>query len=533
MCRSPPTTLPSEFAISPDGRRIVFRADDPQLWVRSLDSTAASPLKGTDGGIRPFWSADSRSIGFFADGKLKRIDADGGPALALANAVSARGGAWNRDEVILFAPSFGSPLLKVSASGGEATAVTRTAPPQQSGHYAPQFLPDGRHFLYYVIGSPEASGVYVGDLTTSETRRLFGSTSAAVYASSALLFVRQGTLLAQRFDPARLELIASPVPVAEQVLGNDEHPALSAAMMGSVVFRSGSTGRRVSQFAWFDRSGHEIEKLGGPDTTFGTTPTLSPDGRRVALTRVVVSGNADTWLLDTERGSLGRFTFDPSDDINPTWSPDSKRLVFSSTRAGARDLYLKAVTGAAGSEQLLLADSKSKIPTDWSSDGRFLLYQSVDPKTGSDIWALPLVGEKKPFPVGQTDFDEQDGQFSPDGKWVAYESNKSGRPEVFLQPFPGPGGDMQVSTAGGGQVRWRRDGKELFYIAADNQLMAVPIQRASGGESVEAGTPVPLFPSSTRLYMVAPDGQRFLLYMVTQEPTALPITVVLNWGPKS
>ena len=411
---------------------------------------------------------------------------------------------------------------------------------QQAGHRFPQFLPDGQHFLYYVAGTPENRGVYIGQLDGSKTERLLDADSAAVYASSGqLLFARGGTLFAQDFDPVRLALGGNPFLVAEQVAVDVYGAAVSASPAGPLVFRTGSGGAAQRQFVWFDRSGKAIENVGEPDIANPIQPALSPDGRRVALSRNV-NGNSDIWFLDTRRGVLSRFTFDATFDNFPTWSPDGSGVVFSSNRKGVFDLYQKPTTGAVN-EELLLANAQSKNPVDWSPDARFVLYRSSGPKTTNDLWALPLDGDRKPFPVVQTNFDERDGQFSPDGKWIAYQSNESGRFEIYVQPFPGPGGKSQVSNNGGAQVRWRRDGKELFYIALDDRLMAVPIRIASDGQTLEAGAPVPLFvtrigsaasPNVTRQqYMVSADGQRFLMNTLTEEATS-PITVILNWKAK-
>jgi eukaryotic-like serine/threonine-protein kinase len=533
---TPPTTDPVSLAISPDGQTIVFVATSEgrsRLWLRSLDSVSARPLAGTDNAYLPFWSPDSRSVGFFAVGQLKRIDIDGGSVQTLADAPVGRGGTWNREGTILFTPVPASPIFRIAATGGEPAAVTRLERPQQQDHYSPAFLPDGRHFLYYILGSPEARGVYVGQLDGSQPRRLLDADSPAVHASSGhLLFVRQGTLFAQQLDPVRLELTGNPVPVAEGIrvgLYELALAAVSVSAAGSLVYRSGSGGQ--SQLAWVDRSGKEMGKVGGPDSLGAWDASISPNDRRVALCRVV-EGNTDVWLLDLGRSTVSRFTSDAGDDLAPLWSPDGTRIVFSSERTGALDLYQKPASGA-GNEELLLATPQIEFATDWSLDGRFLLYSSAPGVPRFDIWALPMDGDRKPFPVVQTNFDERDGQFSPDGKWIAYVSNESGRFEIYVQPFPGSGAKSLISTTGGYQPRWRRDGKELFYIALDNRLMAVPIQFASNGQAVEAGAPVPLFgmrtsgPDDTP-YMVASVGQRFLVNTVTEE-AASPITLVLNW----
>jgi dipeptidyl aminopeptidase/acylaminoacyl peptidase len=390
-----------------------------------------------------------------------------------------------------------------------------------------------------VQGIPESRGIYIGDLQGSQTRRLLDADSAAVYAAPGrLLFVRQGTLFAQDFDAARLELRGNASPMAERIAldtGAQGSAAVSASTAGPFVYRTGS-GSGLRQFVWLDRSGKDIGKAGDRLSALGVE--LSPDGRRVALFQQV-NQNFDVWLLELGRGVLSRFTFDPTPDGFPIWSPDGSRIVFSSNRKGPYDLFQKPAIGA-GTEELLLATAQEKIPTDWSPDGRLLLYRSVDPETGYDIWALSLDGDGKPFPVVQTNFDERDAQFSPDGTWIAYQSNESGRLEIYIQPFPGPGSKLQVSTNGGAQARWGPHGKELFYMALDARLMAVPIRLASHPQTAEPGSPTPLF--ATRVggalqgtfrqqYDVSSDG-RFLMNTITEE-AASPITVILNWNPEA
>jgi len=539
---APPTTDPSSLALSPNGTQIVFvgaAQGRRQLWLRRLDSVSARPLPGTDGASQPFWSPDNRSLGFFADRRLKRIDIDGGSVQALAEVAFFGGGSWNHDDVIVFSPNAPLPLYRVPAAGGEAVPITRLDK-GHTGHTAPHFLPDGRHFLYYVRGGPDVRGVYVGQLDSSESRRLLVADSGAVYAPSRdLLFLRQGTLFAQTFDPERLELTGTATPLAEQVsMGTLASPALSASTGGLIAYRTGpSDGQR--QFLWFDRSGKEVGKAGDPGGAL-MGPSASPDGRHLALFQGL-NGFVDIRLLDIERGVLTRFTSDPADDVWPVWSRDGKNIVFSSNRKGQLDLYLKAI-GETGSEQSLLATPDHKVANDWSPDGRFLLYTSIDAKVDVSLWVLPLDGERKPFKAVQTDFNAGWAQFSPDGKWIAYASNESERWEIYVQRFPGPGPRSIVSTGGGVMARWRPDGKELFYIALDDRLTAVPIRFASGGQTIEAGTPTPLF--ATRVggalaqtdvnppYVVAPDGQRFLMSTVVDDANTSPITVILNWKAK-
>ncbi len=536
---TPPTRDPS-LAISPDGLKIVFAArsaGQSQLWLRSLDSPSARLLAGTERASSPFWSPDSRSIGFFADTKLKRTDIDGGSVRALAASSPAPlGGAWNRDGTIVFSTSPGKPIFRISAKGGEPSATTRFELPQQGSHSSPQFLPDGRHFLFFVTGSAEARGVYIGQLDGLDTRRLLDADAPAAYAAAGhLLFIREGRLLAQIFDPERLELRGDPFLIAEHVTGGTR---LSASAAGPIAYRTPSADNGQRQLVWVDRSGREIEKVVYPDTA-AQGPSLSHDGRRVAVFRFA-NGNMDIWSYETGRRAWDRITFDSGDDIYPLWSPDDSRIVFGSRR-GEMNLYRKLLSAPPGSEELLLSTSQPKFPMDWSPDGRFLLYDSLDPKRGMDVWVLPLEGDRKPFKVVQTDFNERLAQFSPDGKWIAYQSDKTGRFEIYVQPFPGPGGDSRVSIDGGAQVRWNPSGKELFYIAADDRLIAVPIRFVSNGKTVDLGTPLGLFATNVgstaintnrQQYMVSPNGQSFVMNSVPEEASASPITVILNWKGK-
>jgi serine/threonine protein kinase len=542
---TPVTPNPTSIAVSPDGQQIAFLATSngrPQIWLRSLNSTSSRPLAGTDGGHFPFWSPDSRSIGFFDGSKLKVIDIDGGLVRELANAANAGGGAWNSDGTILFTPNFSGPIFRISTAGGNPAAVTHIEA-HQASHRFPKFLPDGRHFLYYVSGDSRTRGVYVGQLDGAATQRLLDADAAAVYASPGyLLFVRQGKLIAQKFDPAKLALSGNPFPIADDLIaveGEYASSGLSASAAGSIVYRAGQAAGLKRQFVWFDRSGKEIAKVGAVDDSNPHDPSISPDGRRLALARTV-NGNTNIWMLDLARGALTRFTFDMAADIAPVWSHDGRSILFSSSRNGIVDLYRKSTTGA-GSEELVLTTKQNKGASDWSPDGRFVLYRSPSTATGFDLWVVPMDGERIPVPVVQTNSDERDGQFSPDGKWIAYQSNESGRMEIEVQSFPGPGGKLQVSNNGGAQVRWRPDGKELFYIALDGQLMSVPI-RFTNSQNVEADPPIALFPTNIggavqgggffQYYVVSPDGKQFLMDTLVSEAGNSPITVILNWKPK-
>jgi serine/threonine protein kinase/Tol biopolymer transport system component len=535
---TPPSSDPASIAISPDGRKILFVATmegRSRLLLRALDSSSARPLAGTEGALFPFWSPDNRSIGFFMQGKLQRLDLDGGLVRALAVAPNPVGGTWGPDGTVLFAPNFAGPIFRTSAEGGDAVPITHTDPRQPSHQY-PDFLPDGKHFLFFVPNSADTPSIYVGDLRGGAPQRLIEADAHGAYAPSRqLLFVREGKVIAQPFDPARLVLTGNPVSVADQVVAASAGLSVSAA--GPFIYRAGIASQR--QLVWFDRSGNETGRVSEPISAAVTAanPSLSPDGRRVALNRSV-GRNFDVWILDLERSLFSRFTFDAAIDATPVWSPDGATIAFNSNRSGVFDLYQKSATGV-GSDELLLATPQNKAPVDWSPDGRFLLYRSPGATTGFDLWALPMFGDRKPFVVAQTNFEERDGQFSPDGKWIAYQSNESGQTQVLVQPFPGPGGKLQVSADGGAQVRWRADGRELFYVSPDGRLMAVPIRLAADRRSLEGGAPVPLF--ATRMggaasgtnrqdYVVSQDGQRFLVDVA--ESVASPIAVVLNWKIK-
>jgi serine/threonine protein kinase len=535
---TPPTQGPLEFALSPDGRYIVMVAsgDGPQrLWLRALDKTDAQPMVGTEGADYPFWSPDSRSIGFTATGKLKRIDIAGGPPQTLANTSPPRGGAWSSDGTILFTAVLG-PLSRIPASGGEPVAATRLDPPRTVQHVFPRFLPDGRHFTYYALGSPEAAGIYLGSLDGGEPKRLAAADSTGAYlAPSMIAFVRQTTLMVQRLDVKRGELAGDPVRLADPVGSNGVvgFGGFSISADGRVAYRSGGV---LRQLKWYDRTGKVLGVAGQPDPATLLYPQLSPDGAYAALTRVVQNNN-DLWLMDLIRGGLTRFTFDPAIDISALWSPDGMRIVFSSTRKGPFNLYVKSASGA-GTEELLLETPNNKWVQDWSRDGRFLLYGEADPKTGRDLYALPMTGnDRKPIEVVKTPFEELNGQFSPDGRWLAYETSESGRFEIVVQPFPVPNGKWQVSTNGGIQPRWRADGKELYFVAPDSQLMAASITAA--GATFSAGTPVPLFPvmlppglgANNQQYAVSRDG-RFLINQPVETSNTAPITLLLNWHPE-
>ena len=525
----------TELAMAPDGRSVVFSATTDgktELWVRALSVANAQVLPGTAGAERPFWSPDSRSIGFFADQKLKRIEIASGTVQTLADASVSRGGAWG-DGTIIFAPANISPLMRIPARGGAAVEATHLAEGQVS-HRLPVFLPDGKRFLFFVTGTSAVQGVYLGSLDSDSSRRVLEGESSAVFtAPDLLLFRGESALMAQRVDVQTFETIGEPAAIAETVatranlLGSI---AVSGSAAGAFAYRSDVPSRR--QFVWLSRDGTRIGTIGEPDETLERSERawqLSPDGRLVVVQRRI-NNNADLWLIDVARGVARRWVTSPASESYPMWSPDSTRIAFGSSRlhgSVVHDLFVKSIAGAQN-ETTLLESAENKAPTSWSRDGRFLMYSVLSAKTGNDLWVLPLDGGKKPFAFAETPSHEQSAAFSPDGRWVAYDSNETGRFEIYVQQFPGPATSTPVSTGGGTSPMWGNDGREIVYRGPDNRVMAIPV--SIGPSGVNAGTPVPLFtlPSTATLNMT-PDGKRFLVNAALDDAAMAPITVVLNW----
>jgi eukaryotic-like serine/threonine-protein kinase len=504
--------------ISPDGRYLVFsgqRTASGTLWVRPLNSLTAEPLAGTEGAYFPFWSPDSKSIGFFANGKLKRIEVNGGPALALADAPLGIGGTWVQDGnsggVILFANYIG-PILRVSGGGGTASPVTKLRTGETSHHF-PWFLPDGRHFLYLAEATDNRNTIHVGDLSTPDDRVIGDADSQAVYSQGFLLLSRQDTLMAQPFDARRGIATGDAVPLEQRIPSQDgpHYADFSASASGLLAFRTGSSGARV-QLTWVDRSGKQLGPLGEPANIGGFH--FSPDRKRVAAES---RQDGDIWIYDAARGLRTRFTFDPAPDRNPVWSPDGRSVIFTSRRKQHFDLYRKYSDGA-GADELLYSDDMEKYATSWSPDGKFLLY-SGSGAGGGNVWVLPLTPERpggplKPFPFAPSSSSVRIAQFSPDGQWIAYQSDESKRYEIYVARFPGAGSKRQISVTGGISPRWRRDGKEIFYMKPDSTIMAAAV--TSKADALEVGEVRPLFgPVAVYLsayrYDVSADGQRFLV----------------------
>jgi eukaryotic-like serine/threonine-protein kinase len=531
--QTPDTEQPRSFSLSPDGRQIVFVANNggvARLWLRPFAATTAQLLPGTEGAGHPFWSPDSRSIAFPAGGSLKRLDLGGGQPLTLAPVHDGSGGgSWNADGVVLFKQSTPEPLMRVAATGGAAPEVIKL-PPEVGAATGPVFLADGVRFLFATVNAT-SQGIYIGGLDGRAPIKLTTDSARFTWLPSGwLLWLRAGALVAQRLDIEKSRLTGEPVTVANDV------NAVSVSRTGLVAYRSGAIVRQ-RQLTWFDRSGSVKGAIGEPDVTLDG-PQISHDGRRVAISRGAARSQ-DIWVLDGTRSV--RMTFEKSDDSAAVWSPDGARIAFYSADSGAFNLYQKFTNGAGG-EELLAKAGLPKVPTSWSADGRYLLYFNVDPKTNPDLWVLPMTGDRKPFVFLQTSFDEDFGEFSPNGKWVAYQSNESGRNEIYVRPFnpdsTAVAGHWPISTAGGIHPRWRPDGKEIYYLSPTGEMMAASIDVTRSG--LVPGTPTRLFQTRVpgggvqlqqlRQYDVAPDG-RFLINTELETGAIPPITLIQNWNP--
>ncbi|HEV2314253.1 MAG TPA: protein kinase, partial [Candidatus Acidoferrales bacterium] len=523
--------------LSPDGQRLAYAAMSKEgqqhIWLRRLDASVAQPLLGTEGGEMPFWAPDSRNLGYFAKGKLYRIDSTGGPPIVLCEAGDPIGGTWGSDGDILFSRLASGQIYRTSASGGAPQPVTKPNEPfGQANDRWPQFLPDGDHFLFYV-GPPSAEnrGIYVASLAGGEPKLLLRNDWNAIYSVAGyLLFVREGTLMAQRFDPAKLQLTGDAMPVTEHVQADAAtgRGIVSASQNGYLVYEGGNATSGKNQLLWFDRAGKQIAETGEPGD-YATT-SLSPDGTKLA---VATLGSIGIWTYDIARGTKTRLTFSAAVSGQPSWSPDGKFIAFFSDRKGQPHLYEKAADGTGTTSPLLEDDAMEFYPF-YSFDGRYLIFERgmAKPNSHMEIWAMSLSGDRKPFPVIQSEFDLSWAALSPDGKWLAYVSPESGRTEIYVVPFLHGSGKWLISTNGGTRPRWRGDGKELFYLSLDNKIMSAEI--AETESSLSVGKVQALFqanpsPNPGWLYNASPDGKRFLV--VTQGPagTAAPLTLVVNW----
>ncbi len=522
--------------LSPDGRRLMYLARGPDtkmlLWVRPLGSAEATPLKGTEDASAPFWSPDGRYVAFFAGRKLMKIEVLGGPPVEVCDVSLGHGGTWAPDGTILFAPSTTSPLYRVPAGGGQSVQLTTLDPSrQETGHSQPQLLPDNRHFLYQVTSaSADFNGTYLGSLDGGQPRLILRGNSPAVYAQPGyLLLVQDGALTARRFDSNRLEISGDPVPLAKRS-GTASVLTVTASSNGLLAYLTGPT-EPTQQLQWFDRKGN-AERIIADKRVF-YTPRLSPDGKQVAVAIAPDQSTRNIWVFDVDHGSETRLTFDKLHNWTPVWSHDGTKLAFSTNPKGQFHIYQKFADGT-GSERPLLEDEATEYVDSWSADGKYIAYSRGDQKDkpGWDIWVLPLFGDGKPFPLLQSAANEEEPSFSPDGKWLAYESDDSGTWEVYIVPFPQADGKWQVSIGGGRQPRWRQDGKELFYLATGNQLMAASIQEKNS--SLEIAGRQLLFQTNSGLsdfrnYDVTSDGERFLLITPSERSNKGTITLITNW----
>jgi Tol biopolymer transport system component len=522
-------------AVSPDGRHIVFVArveDKTTLWLRDLNTLTARVLPGTEGALSPFWSPDNRWIGFFASRKLKKIDVDGGSPLTLCDAPGGRGGSWSKNDLILFAAAQRGGLWITPAAGGVPTPATELDQTRkETTHRYPWFLPDGRHFLFSsgVQTDPARFSVFLGDLDSKKRVQVIAAASYAAYvAPGYLLFLRGRTLMAQPFDASKLQTTGSAAPAAEQVDYSASVPGqfgqFGASQNGVLAYTSGALSGGA-QITWFDRSGKALGTVGPPGNI--SSASLSPDGATVATDLLdPQSENRELWLHDLARGTATRLTFTgPSE--RPIWSPDGTRIAFFGQRDGVRRLYEKAANST-GPEAVL--EESAKSPDDWSRDGRYLITENLSAdRTADEVWIHPFFGQQKPFAYLQTQFGAGSAKLSPNGQWLAYQSNESRRYEVYVVSFPTPGFRQQMSSNGGTAPVWSKDGRELYFIGADEKMMSVDIK---AGAKFEAGIPKTLF--NIRLapgdptFDVSKDG-RFLIPARVDQPSTVPITVMVNW----
>jgi Tol biopolymer transport system component/predicted Ser/Thr protein kinase len=533
-------------AVSPDGTRIVFCArasDRSSLWVQALESGSAGKIEGTERASDPFWSHDGKFIGFFADGKLKKIPSSGGVATVLADAPNPRGGTWNKDNVILYEPDYRDALWRVNAAGGAPVRVTRLDTSKHTTHRWPTFLPDGKHFLYYATnhtgGRADQNGIYFSSLDRDDPRLVLVSDSAGQYASGRLLYHAQTALVSQKFDPATGAVSGEPITVADQVQFDTStwHASFSASDEGVLLYEPGSDSQGLD-LVWLDRNGKELGTVG--DRSIYKGIRLSPDGRRLAA--AIGDIRADIWVLDLGRRVRTRLTFDDATHFTPSWSADGQRIAFM-TQSGAAgtftsELHAKPANGGGQDELLLKPDQSATglIWPQWSPDGRYLVFQRASGPAGASAWALPTSGDRKPFLVAQPQSPQArivSQRLSPDGHWLAYSCTDSGREEVYVTPFPGGSQRWQISQDGGIFPVWRGDSREIYFIAstAPVRLYAAEVQPKGTEFQVESVRPLFAVPSVAafgELFDVTPDGSRFLL-PVPPKTGSPPMVLVLNW----
>ena len=529
------TELQLYMAVSPDGTRLVFTARGAdgldRLYLRSLESGESEPVAGTDGALEPFWSPDGRSLGFFAHGKLQRVELDGRAPQTICSIPELRGATWNRNGVILFGTGGAYGLHRVASSGGTPEPVSRPDNARgETSHRWPCFLADGRRFLYVALAAGGGS-ISVGSLDGQKPTRLIDVISAPTYAAPGrILFVRDGALRAQGFDEANARMLGEAITLAEPVqLDSGMWGGAPVSVAGTLLaYRRGDITTR--QLTWFDRQGRELGSVGPPRDYM--EPTLSPTGERLVLS---VHESRQLAVVDLGNGAIAPLTFKNEFVTQPCWAPDGRSIAYGSNRSGMFDIVLISASGG-GVEQTLVHGGTTNWCDGFSPDGNFLLYESSDPKTQFDLWVVPLSGDRTPRPFLRTGATETHSSFSPDGRWVAYTSDASGRAEVYVRAFPSGEGPWQVSTEGGDQAQWRSDGSELFYVSPDRRLMVSAVNGKA--PAFKASVPESLFRVRTRSpgivairndYVVSQDGQRFLVNKLVEDPSKAAVTVVVNW----
>jgi serine/threonine protein kinase/Tol biopolymer transport system component len=533
----------NELALSPDARTLAMvaysaQANNYAIWTYEIGGRRTNSLDGTKGASFPFWSPDGKFIGFFADGKLKKVDMSGGQVQVLCDAPNGRGGTWNRDGVIVFTPDGVGGLSRVASSGGSPVEMTKPdASRLEWSHRWPVFLPDGKHFLYLganFSGHLENNAIFLGSLDSQETRVLVSTSANAAYAEPGyLLYLRDKTVVAQPFDRRRYVLSGEPHILSDEVL---YYPTVDRAVFsvssGEVLVTQPGKGASLSQLTWFDRTGKSAGTVGMPGSY--NNVRLSPDGRRVATDQTDPDGRkVDIWIYEPARSTTRRLTFDPGSDQAPIWSPDGKQVQYASNRKASIQLNLKNADGSGPEELVADPGASGNVGVngwDWSRDGKYILFGK-----GNELWYLSWP-QRVAKPLLQAKWTARNAQFSPDGRWMAFASNETGSMEIYVSPFPSGNGKWQVSSAGGQEPRWRQDGKELFYVSADGKMMAVAV---TTGANFEAGSPAALFQThrpqriSTQdvfSYDVSGDGQRFLIITKVDEPNAAPLSILLNWA---
>jgi eukaryotic-like serine/threonine-protein kinase len=536
---SPVPFAANDIALSPDGRTLAMvaysAANNYVLWTYEVGSRRTNPLNGTQGASYPFWSPDGRFIGFFADGKLKKIDVSAAQVQVLCDAPNGRGGTWNRDGVIVFTPDALGGMSRVSSWGGSPVEMTKPdASHFESSHRWPVFLPDGKHFLYLVAnftGKFGNNAIFVGSLDSTEKRSLVSTSANAAYAEPGyLLYLRDKTLVAQPFDLRHYVLSGEPHTLSDEVLFFPQvYRAVFSVSGGEILVTQTGKGAYMSQLTWFDRSGKPAGTAGTP--RWYNNVQLSPDGRKVAADQTDPDGrNIDIWVHEPARDATTRLTFDPALDQGPVWSPDGKQILYSSNRTLNFRLYVKNADGSGSEQEVADLGASLLNPWDWSRDGKYLLVRKE-----SELWYFSLK-EHLAKPLLQGKGTVRNAQFSPDGRWMAYASNETGSMEIYVSPFPNATSKWQVSSAGGEEPRWRKDGKELFYLSSEGKMMAVPV---TTGTTFQAGSPTALFQTHRRQplssqdmfsYDVSGDGQKFLIDTKVDEANAAPLSVLLNWA---